>query len=166
MKKVIISKKALVTLVRGTCPELKLIGHPAVKDLGSITGAPNKKWEWDKRALKKLSEDQLIKLYEFCTRDELKTFVELRKDGTRMPLSLDEIEDAATKFADSVVFNLELQHGKYFIIKGKPESYHSMIKASFWKGEEHLIQYNETGNKTVSRPTTALKIARPGDKVR
>jgi len=62
--KVVLDKKALISLVCGESPDYSVMDNALVKLCGEYND--NRGWHWDKHALKEYSEEQLYNLYWMC----------------------------------------------------------------------------------------------------
>ncbi len=61
-----LNKKDFVYLVKGTNPSYEMMAHPLVKRCGTYCGGFNDRWTWNEEILVKLSEEQLLELYNLC----------------------------------------------------------------------------------------------------
>lgn len=64
--KVNLNKEDLISLVKGEVPYYDIFDNELVDKSGKYIGGFHDKWEWDDYALKKLSEEELYKLYLIC----------------------------------------------------------------------------------------------------
>jgi hypothetical protein len=64
MMNVDLSKKDLISLVKGTCPNMDKTLELQKQGLMEFTGNQwNEDWDWNRTALNKLNEKQLLELY-------------------------------------------------------------------------------------------------------
>lgn len=65
-----LDKRGLEALIRGHTPSYEQMEHNPIKKCGNYIGGHADRWEWDYWALQKLSEQELLNIYEILKKKE------------------------------------------------------------------------------------------------
>lgn len=60
-----LDKKDLISLVKGTDPNLNVMGDPKIRSRGSY-GETHGRWDWNYRAFEGCSEQEIYEVYQLC----------------------------------------------------------------------------------------------------
>ena len=60
-----LDKKDLISLVKGTDPNLSVMGHPKISCCGNYR-VKYSSWEWNCRAFEKYTDEEIYEIYKIC----------------------------------------------------------------------------------------------------
>jgi hypothetical protein len=63
--KLYLDKEDLISLVKGTDPNLNVMGHPKIRCRGNYN-EPYGTWDWSYRAFEGCSETEIYEIYQLC----------------------------------------------------------------------------------------------------
>lgn len=67
-----LSKKDLISLVKGTEPYYSIMNNALIASVGKYSGGFHDQWDWNGSALALLSEEQLYEIYKLCKESWIK----------------------------------------------------------------------------------------------